>query len=434
MVDIKNAKLRGKISQPSANHDFFQRVRSAPRNKSDVRFVIDLKRPIHADSFLLPPDGQYGHRLVVDILDKDAPILDAGLAKKPAVLAKPKQKVASAKAKVKSARNKPAKGKPRSTNKQVVVKSTRTTNPTIAVREAKPKPIIKASARRTKLREVVIAIDAGHGGNDPGARGPRGTREKEVVLAIAKRLDALIRKEPGMRSVMIRTGDYYVGLRQRIKKARKAKADLFVSIHADAFKKSTVKGSSVFTLSRRGASSEAARWLAAHENAVDLVGGVSLDDKDDMLASVLLDLSQTATKEASSNVAAKVLRNLKSMGAVHKKTVQSAGFVVLKSPDIPSILVETAFISNPDEEKKLRSSKYQDRLAKAVFSGLQDYFAIYAPPGTHIAARRHIIERGETLSGIANQYGVSTRQLQLTNALSSSQIQVGQVLEIPEGS
>jgi len=209
---------------------------------------------------------------------------------------------------------------------------------------------------------------------------------------------------------------------------------LFVSIHADAFKKSTVKGSSVFTLSRRGASSEAARWLAAQENAVDLVGGVSLDDKDDMLASVLLDLSQTATKEASGNVAANVLRNLKNMGAVHKKTVQSAGFVVLKSPDIPSILVETAFISNPDEEKKLRSSKYQSRLARAVFGGLQDYFAIYAPPGTHIAARSHVIERGETLSGIANQYGVSTRQLQLTNALPNSRIRVGQILEIPEGS
>lgn len=293
-----------------------------------------------------------------------------------------------------------------------------------------PKPL------KNKARDIIIAIDAGHGGEDPGAHGPRGTQEKKVVFAIAKKLAALIDKKKGMKAVMVRKGDYYIKLRKRMQIARAANADLFVSIHADAFKNPKVKGASVFTLSNRGASSEAARWLANNENAADLVGGVTLTDKDDMLATVLMDLSQTATKEASRNVAGKILNNFKSIGPIHSRSVQKAGFVVLKSPDIPSILVETAYISNPTEESKLRSSKHQSKMAKAIYKGIVNYFNQYAPADTYIAlnsSKKHTISRGETLSGIAQHYGVSMHSIKSVNNMAGNQVRIGQVLEIPKG-
>lgn len=237
-----------------------------------------------------------------------------------------------------------------------------------------------------------------------------------------------------MRAVLIREGDYFISLRERMENARKAKADLFISIHADAFRDARVGGSSVYILSERGASSEAARRLAEHENASDLIGGVSLDMEDDVLASVLLDLSQTASLEMSIDVAERVLAGLKSLGKVHKRQVQSAGFAVLKSPDIPSILVETAYISNPREEKKLRDSAYQKQLTGAIMQGLRSYFAEHAPAGTLLASlerRKHIIARGDTLSTIAQQYRVSMQKLRDHNGLKSDLIQVGQVLSIP---
>ena len=243
----------------------------------------------------------------------------------------------------------------------------------------------------TGLRDVVVAIDAGHGGEDPGAIGPHGTYEKKVVLQIAKKLADAINRERGMRAVLIRKGDYYLKLRKRIDLARHHKADLFISIHADAFTNRRVSGSSVYVLSNRGASSEHARWLAKQENASDLIGGVSLDDKDSLLASVLLDLSQTASLEASIDVAENVLAGLKKVGKVHKPRVESAGFAVLKSPDIPSLLVETAFISNPQEEKKLNSSAYQRQLASAVAAGVKRYFEDNAPDGTLLANRKQIV-------------------------------------------
>jgi N-acetylmuramoyl-L-alanine amidase len=257
-----------------------------------------------------------------------------------------------------------------------------------------------------------------------------------VVFEIAKKLAAQINKKPGMKAVMVRKGDYYINLRKRMEIARAAKADLFVSVHADAFKNSRVKGASVFTLSNHGASSEASRWLAQHENAADLVGGVKLADKEDMLATVLMDLSQTATKEASINVADKVLNNFKLIGALHQKGVQKAGFMVLKSPDIPSILVETAFISNPEEERKLMSQGYQLKMANAIYNGVVSYFNQYAPVGTSMAEKsdnKHVISRGETLSGIAQQYGISMESLKSVNPISNSQIRIGQVLKIPRG-
>ena len=220
-----------------------------------------------------------------------------------------------------------------------------------------------------------------------GAHGLQGTEEKQVVFAIAKKLAKLINAQPDMKAVMVRKGDYYVGLRQRMKIARKAKADLFISIHADAFQDSTVKGSSVYVLSRSGASSEAALWLAKSENASDLVGGVSLEDKEDVLASVLLDLSQSATEEASLNVAKSVLKSCRSVSEIHKNEVQNAGFMVLKSPDIPSILVETAFISNPDEEQNLLNIDYQTKMAEAIFNGVREYFKSNTlPSDTKVAA------------------------------------------------
>jgi N-acetylmuramoyl-L-alanine amidase len=222
-------------------------------------------------------------------------------------------------------------------------------------------------------KRFIVAIDAGHGGDDPGAKGPHGTLEKQVTLSIAKKLQALINGQAGMKAKLVRKGDYYVGLRERMKIARQAGAELFISIHADAVNNPDVRGASVYTLSRNGASNEAARWLANSENAKERVGGVNLDDKDDVLASVLLDLSQTATQQASVSIANKVLKNFQHIGGLHYNAVQKAGFAVLKSPDIPSILVETAYISNPTDELNLMSNRYQTKMAHAIFKGILNY-------------------------------------------------------------
>lgn len=245
-----------------------------------------------------------------------------------------------------------------------------------------------AHAPRDSGRDIVIAVDAGHGGEDPGATGHAGVHEKEVVLAIARSLARRINSEPGMRAVLTRDRDEFLTLRERIRRARVAKADLFVSIHADSIANSAVSGSSVYVLSERGASNEAARWLAERENAADLMGGVSLADKGDTLASVLLDLSQSATISASTSAAQSVLGALVSVGLVRKPQVQEARFVVLKSPDIPSMLVETAYISNPAEERRLRNPAQQSALAEAVFTGLRSYFTGNPPAGTRFALAR----------------------------------------------
>jgi N-acetylmuramoyl-L-alanine amidase len=238
-------------------------------------------------------------------------------------------------------------------------------------------------------RDVVVAVDAGHGGQDPGATGPRGTHEKDVVLPIARRLAERINGEPGMRAVLTRNRDEFLVLRDRIKRARVAKADMFISIHADSIANHDVTGASVYILSERGASNESARWLAERENAADLMGGVSLDDKDNTLASVLLDLSQSANISASMTAAQRVLTALDNVGQVRKTQVQQAGFVVLKSPDIPSMLVETAYISNPSEELRLKNPRQQANLAEAIFAGVRNYFEQNPPAGTRFAQARH---------------------------------------------
>ncbi len=306
-----------------------------------------------------------------------------------------------------------------------------------AVIKANTKSSINANLKQTRVaapRDIIIAIDAGHGGKDPGAIGKRGTQEKVIVLKIARELQKQLKKSTGYKPVLIRDTDKFIPLRERMNIARKYKADFFISIHADAAQNRKAKGSSVYTLSATGATSEAAKWLAQKENNADLVGGVRLDNKDDMLASVLLDLSQRHTNESSIVAAKSLLGEMKKVGKVHKDTVEKAGFVVLKSPDIPSVLVESAFLSNPSEEKKLRSKKYQVKLAKAINKGIKAYFKRYAPEGTIIASLRkqeHIIRSGDTLSGIAFLYNVNLKQLRKHNNLRSDAIRIGQRLKIP---
>ncbi|MGN6788422.1 MAG: N-acetylmuramoyl-L-alanine amidase [Rhodanobacteraceae bacterium] len=390
-----------------------------------ARIVLDLDGPAHPKSFLLTPAGQYGYRLVVDL------------------------------------------GTPSGKPSQIV----RTIDDDVA--HGKPRP-------------VVIAVDAGHGGDDPGARGQGGTFEKNVTLEIAKDLAKLIDAQLGMQAVLTRKGDYFVPLEKRFQIAREHKADLFVSIHANSCPDyCDARGASVWVLSTHGKQSEAGRWLAKSENASDLIGGVSLDDKSHMLASVLLDLSQGASMHAAHEVGGDVLSELGKIGPLYRNTVQGANFVVLRSPDVPSILVETAFISNRSDERRLGSGKDRQQLAQAILTGVKQYFETTPPPGTWLAEQRnerlhltgkaaievavngktavgtkatkpepstllasakqagradadvqdmHKVSRGETLSGIAQQYGISMSALRSANASkiqTGGGIQAGQVLLIP---
>lgn len=304
-----------------------------------------------------------------------------------------------------------------------------------------PTPVaISMPGQTAQPRDIVIAVDAGHGGFDPGAHGPDGLLEKDVTLAISKKLAALINAVPGMHAILTRKDDRYLKLRQRTEIARKAHADLFVSIHCNASRDNDAYGGAVFALSQHGATSEAARWLANRENDADKLGGVSLSNKPPMLASVLLDLSQTATISASLKVARDVLKQMGQLEPLHRSKVEQAAFVVLKSPDIPSILVETAFISNPHQEHLLASSRYQEKMATAVLNGVMSYFENQPPPGTLLAehhgqfpSHRYVINRGDTLSGIADRFDVSLQALQAVNGLSNSTIQAGDVLTIPTG-
>ncbi|WP_367187208.1 N-acetylmuramoyl-L-alanine amidase [Methylobacter sp.] len=353
VIDMRNTNVKLALSQPAPSHPLFSQVRVATKNKTDIRIVVDLKRDISSKNMSLRTNSMNGHRLVIELLDK-AQNTSAKVAEKSEIKASagPAKMVDS-----QSIEEKPVKESQKAATRKTA------TSPVEPTKVAK------------RDKDIVVAVDAGHGGDDPGAHGQNGTEEKKITLAIARKLADLINQQPGMTAVLVRKGDYYVDLRKRMQIARAAKADLFISIHADAFQDSTVKGASVFTLSNKGATSEAARWLANSENASDLVGGVSLNDKEDVLASVLLDLSQTATQDASVNVARKVLKNFEHIGELHYASVQKAGFLVLKSPDVPSILVETAFISNPSEELKLVNTAHQSKIAGAIFNGVRSYFS-----------------------------------------------------------
>jgi len=401
VIDINGASLGAPLNVATANTPITA-MRSAQRTPTDLRVVIDLKKAVTPKSFTLAPNAQYGNRLVVDLFDN------------PADAAPPP---------------------PPPTNVATVP----------AVPVTPTEPAIKLPPAPAGKRDIIVVIDAGHGGEDPGASGSRGQREKDVVLSIARELQRQVNGMKGFRAELTRTGDYFIPLRGRTEIARKKGADLFVSIHADAAPSAAAFGASVFALSDRGATSETARWLADSENRSDLIGGagnVSLDDKDRMLAGVLLDLSMTASLTSSLNVGQKVLSNIGRVTPLHKQRVEQAGFMVLKSPDIPSILVETGFISNANEASKLSSANHQQALARSISSGVRQFFQQNPPPGTYIAwlrdsgkiaqgPRDHRVSPGETLAMIAVRYQVSPATLRSANNLKSDELKIGQTLTIP---
>ncbi|WP_257288058.1 N-acetylmuramoyl-L-alanine amidase [Endozoicomonas sp. SESOKO2] len=382
VLDIRGTQKTKNVASPRLGTTPINKIRYGVRNKKDLRIVLDLKNKVTSKSFLLKPNATYGYRLVVDLFDD----------------------------------------------------STKTAGP------------VKEPTKTPSARDIVVAIDAGHGGEDPGALAYGGGHEKVVTLNISKDLAALLKKEPGFEPVLVRTGDYYIPLRERAVIARKAGADLFISIHADAFTDPRANGASVYALSRGGATSETARWLAHRANSSDLIGGeggISLGDKDDILAGVLLDLSMTSTLSSSLEVGDRVLKHIGTINRLHKEQVEQAAFVVLKSPDIPSILVETGFISNPKEGRKLKTRNHQRAMARQIYKGVKGYFVNKPPPGTLVARLKaegkidtrpdqYVIQAGDTLSEIASRFDISLSSLKTANNISRSDtIRTGQMLVIP---
>jgi N-acetylmuramoyl-L-alanine amidase len=360
VIDLQQAEispaLRDLSNKILSSDPYIQQVRVGNFKPGVVRVVVDLKSEVRPELFLLPPAGEYSHRLVLDIYPLVDPLMALLQQREPSALPKPDDESRAG---------------------VISPDSTLTPVPPVFVEPTPPVAMPQPPASNQRLpngRVITVAIDPGHGGEDPGAIGPNGSKEKHITLAISKKLKALIDKEPDMHAVLTRDGDYFIPLNGRVNKARKMQADLFVSIHADAFTRPEARGSSVFALSERGATSAFARYLAQKENESDLIGGVSLNVQDPHLARTLLDLSQTATINDSLKLGKAVLGNIGKINKLHKPHVEQAGFAVLKSPDIPSILVETAFISNPEEERKLNNPNYQDEMAKMIFDGIKKYF------------------------------------------------------------
>lgn len=398
VIDIKQTKLAAELKGLTGGNSPITQVRSGNREADELRIVLDISAQVTPKSFTLAPNQQYGHRLVVDLFDdsSSAPVISTSVT---------------------------------------------------AISKAPASPITPklSTLPASNKRDIVIAIDAGHGGEDPGAIGPKGVREKDIVLKIAQELQRQINAEKGFRAELVRTGDYFIPLRRRTDIARKKGADLFVSIHADAAPRAAAFGASVFALSDSGATSETARWLADSENRSDLIGGagnVKLDDKDAMLAGVLLDLSMTASLSSSLDVGQKVLSNMGRITPLHKKRVEQAGFMVLKSPDMPSILVETGFISNPNESNKLANRSHQQALARSIHSGIRQFFQQNPPPGSYVAwlrdsgklaigPREHVVRSGESVSLLAQRYQISPAQLRSANHLKSDALKIGQILTVP---
>jgi N-acetylmuramoyl-L-alanine amidase len=383
VVDLEGIELgkqlRALPEYIAATDPYIARARLALNRPGVVRLVLDLKTEVKPQAFLLKPVGEYSHRLVIDVYPAHAPDPLQALVEQ---LQKDKP-LSAAEPGVADEMPAPQLPKPEEASRPEAppppveheMKSKRSLDA-----EA-PRPLTKRKPKTQPevVRLVTVAIDAGHGGEDPGARGRHGTFEKEVTLAIARKLKAQIDAEPNMRAVLTRDGDYFVALGDRVNKARRVRADLFVSVHADAYIKPHARGSSVFALSQRGATSAAARWLAKKENEADLIGGVNLDVADPYVKQVLLDLSQTATISDSIKLGRAVLDQIGGINTLHKARVEQAGFAVLKAPDIPSILVETAFISNPQEEKRLKRADYQDQMALAIVQGIKKFFANNPP-------------------------------------------------------
>lgn len=390
VIDIPNADKSKALDLVDFKGGPLVNVRSAAQANGNLRVVLDLDRKLNPKSFLLKPGDQYGHRLVIDLENADGS---------------------------------PAAGQA-----------------TAAVAKQSSPSQPKSYSSMAGGRDIVVAIDAGHGGEDPGAIGAKGTREKDVVLQISRRIYNVLKAEKGIKPVLIRNGDYFIPLATRRDTARRThNADLLVSIHADAFDNRKAKGASVFALSRRGATSTLARVLAEKENQSDAIGGVNISNADDMVTSVIYDLAMEGSMEHSIKVGSIVLREMGSVTRLHKKHLEQAGFAVLKSPDIPSILVETGFISNPNEERNLRSKDHQVKLSRAIGRGIITYFDQHPPPGTYFAMRKdvrdaqqHRIASGETLSEIALRYQVKLVSLMQYNDLKNTdRIRVGQVLRIP---
>lgn len=403
VVDLRNAKLAANLRNLATQGGPVASVRHGIRNGTDLRLVLDLAAPAKADI------KQVGNLLLIELQGSAGAVAAA----------------------------KPAPSQPSTAPAPKAVAS-------VPAPAGRPVKAVDAAGQR----DIIVAIDAGHGGNDPGAIGPGRVQEKQVVLAIARELKALLQRERGYRPVMTRDSDVFLPLRTRRDLARKHQADLFVSIHADAFTNPRARGGSVFALSTRGATSTMAAFLANSENNADAIGGVSTRGKDDDLVKVLADLSLTASLDASMRIGGHVLSSMGGITHLHSRRVEQAGFMVLKSPDTPSILVETGFISNPEEARKLNTRAYQQQMARSIFSGIHRHFSQSPPPNTYLAwvkrngtrqqaaaptARgdRHIIAQGDTLSGIALQYGVAESALRRHNGLGSNTIRVGQTLRIP---
>lgn len=374
VLDLSDTQSRVALDKIANNSKLVKRVRlSKPPAKGILRLVIDLNRPVNANLFSLPPTAPYGNRLVVDLEEK-------------------------------------------STESKTIV------------------------APPSSLRDIIVAIDAGHGGDDPGSIGPSGLYEKKIAFEIAKRVQAKIDATPGMKAVLTRTGDYYIHPNKRSELARKHRADLLVSIHADAFTSPNPRGASVWVLSMRRANSEIGRWLEQKEKHSELLGGageiIQNADNEQYLAMTLLDMSMDRSMAISHSIAGDVLKELGKVTVLHKNLPESASLAALKSPDIPSILVETGFISNPKEESLLKSGAHQERLAKAIHTGVLRYFETNPPSDSLIASRsngQHKVSRGESLSVIAAQYGISVTSLKQANNLKSDTLRVGQKLVIPKG-
>ncbi|MGX4676098.1 N-acetylmuramoyl-L-alanine amidase [SAR92 clade bacterium H246] len=375
VVDLSDSRIKTTFEGLELRNTPIAGIRAAVRNKTDVRVVLDLSGTVSPKSFTLPANEQYSNRLVIDLFD----------------------------------------------NKRVI---SRTLDEVV----------------KKKDRRIIVAIDAGHGGEDPGALGPRRVREKVVVLQLAKKIKKLFDGNPNFQGELVRSGDYYLAHRKRTQIARDKQADFFISIHADAFTDPSAHGASVYALSTTGATSEQARYLADKENRADLIGGassLSLDGRDEVLAGVLLDLSMNATLRRSLDAGSYVLKNMGTVARLHKKKVEQAGFLVLKSPDIPSLLLETGFISNPNEAQKLSTSRYQNKMAQAIFEGIEQYFLDNPPPGTLLAKngnrvdRIYVVAPGDTLSEIAVRFNVSMKKIKRYNKMSSNKIRVGKKIKIP---
>jgi N-acetylmuramoyl-L-alanine amidase len=459
VVDLGASRLADGFSDPTAQGLLHGMSHVSEDNR--LKLIASVSPASRLKSFVLKPATGSDYRLVLDLY----PAQRGAVAKVPSVSADARSVVASVAVSptgdaLDEPRREPVRSRVGRGHSSLVVTQ-------------------QAAAMLNGQRKVVVAIDAGHGGKDQGAHGPGGTLEKNVTLAVARDLANLINRQPGMKAVLTRDGDYFIPLKQRYQIARENNADLFVAIHADSYTSDDARGSSVWVLSPRGKTNEAARWLADRENRADLIGGTTLDDKDDGLAKVLLDLQQGWAMQASDVVAGNVLKALAQLGPTHRGYVERANFVVLRSPDVPSILVETAFISNPAEERKLRDPAHQNQLADAVMDGVKNYFESTPPQGTWFAAQAarhsgvelasedhsgrieaasavkpaagvladsrasaaadanvrdlHRVGRGESLRSIARQYGISIGALKSANRIDADTVRAGTLLTIPTG-